>query len=350
MPSAGFISTDFAINVDPPVPNGCTWYRMVLPSRQLTALGWDIAVGLPRVHPEKGFGVAHEDGAFFGWDVNVFKLLMHESTSEIFKMMQQNGDKIIVDVDDFHFGIHEENIAASKTHPNLNTENNRMFFEMGIRQANTVTVSTQFLANFYERRCRDVRIVRNAVDVERFTIQPQPETPIFGWVGGTMWRSGDIELLSQWLPSFVEDFDVQVHHSGHIPNDSRHFAVRAGLKKVSTVLMCPVPNYPKLMNHFHVGLVPLTRNLFNEAKSNLKGLEYAAAGIPFIATPTEEYRLLHEAGVGRLATTPDEWRDHAIALLDPAIRQFEAEKNWEIVNAEFNMSTKGNEWASALLG
>jgi len=350
VPSAGFISTDFATTVDPPVPNGCTWYRMVLPSRQLTALGWDIAVGFPRVHPEKGFGVAHEDRAFFGWDVNVFKLLMHESTSEIFKIMQKNGDKIIVDVDDFHFGIHEENIAASKTHPNLNTENNRMFFEMGIRQADTVTVSTQFLANFYERRCRDVRIVRNAVDVERFTVQPQPEVPIFGWVGGTMWRSGDIELLSQWLPSFVKDFDVQVHHSGHIPNDSRHFAVRAGLKKVSTVLMCPVPNYPELLTHFHVGLVPLTRNLFNEAKSNLKGLEYAASGIPFIATPTEEYRLLHEAGVGRLAVTPEEWRDHAVALLDPAVRQFEAQKNWEIVNNEFNMATKGNEWASALIG
>ena len=165
-----------------------------------------------------------------------------------------------------------------------------------------------------------------------------------------MWRSGDIELLSEWLPRFVQDFDVQVHHSGHIPNDSRHFAVRAGLKKVSTVLMTPILDYPRLLTHFHVGLIPLSTNLFNEAKSNLKGLEYAAAGIPFIATPTEEYRILHEAGVGRLAATPEQWRDHAVALLDPQVRKNEADKNWDIVNKNFNIVTKGQEWASALLG
>jgi hypothetical protein len=46
-----------------------------------------------------------------------------------------------------------------------------------------------------------------------------------------------------------------------------------------------------MLNGIHVGLVPLTRGPFNEAKSYLKGLEYAAAGIPFIATPTEEYQV-----------------------------------------------------------
>lgn len=350
MPSAGFITTDFATQVDPPVPNGCAWYRMVLPSRQLVNLGWDTAVGMPRVHPEKGFGVAHEDGAFFGWDVNVFKLMMHESTVQIFDMMQKSGQKIIVDVDDFHFGIHEENIAERQTNPRLHPEHNRMFYEMGIRQADIVTVSTQFLGNFYEKRCKDVRIVRNAVDIERFTKQDQPEIPIFGWVGGTLWRSGDIEMLSGWMPDFVNDHGIQVHHSGHIPNDPRHFAVRAGLKKVSTVPMTSVIDYPNLLKHFHVGLVPLRDSPFNEAKSNLKGLEYAAAGIPFIATPSEEYRILHEAGVGRLAVTPDEWRDHAIELLDPQVRKEEADRNWDIVNREFNISTKGNEWASVLLG
>ena len=350
MPSAGFITSDFAINVDPPVPNGCAWYRMVLPSRQLADLGWDTGVGIPRAHNEKGLGVAHEDGAFFGWDVSVFKLIMHETTTEMFRLTQQNGGKVVVDIDDFHFGIHEENIAATKTHPNLNPENNRMYYEMGIRQADTVVVSTQFLADFYDRRCRDVQVVRNALDVERFNRVEQPDVPTFGWVGATLWRSGDIELLSEWLPDFVKDHKVPVHHAGHIPNDPKHFAIRAGLKRVSTQMMATIPDYPSLLTQFHVGLAPLTRNPFNEAKSNLKGLEYAASGIPFIATPTEEYRLLHEAGVGRLADTPDEWRDHAMELLDPDVRRREAESNWEIVNREFNISTKGTQWASALLG
>lgn len=349
MTSAGFITPDYSTQVDPPTPNGCAWYRLVLPSQQLAAMGWDVEVGRPIPHPERGFGVAYGDGGYFGFDIAVCKLIMHESTVEMFNIMQSRGTRLVVDIDDFHFGIHEENIAAQSTNPNINPTNNRMFFEMGIRTANIVTVSTAFLADFYSRRCRDVRLVRNALDVERFTPVEQPEVPKFGWVGGTMWRSGDIELLREWLPAFVRDHGIGVHHAGHIPGDPRHFAVRAGLRAVSTTNMALIPEYPKLLSGFHVGLVPLARNPFNESKSFLKGLEYAAAGIPFIATPTEEYRLLHEAGVGRLAETPDEWRDHATELLDPVVRRVEAERQRAIVEAEFNINTRGQQWATALL-
>jgi glycosyltransferase involved in cell wall biosynthesis len=99
-----------------------------------------------------------------------------------------------------------------------------------------------------------------------------------------------------------------------------------------------------------VGLVPLNRIPFSEAKSNLKGLEYAAAGIPFIATPTEEYRILAEAGVGRLASTPDEWRDHARELLDVDVRREEADRQRRIVQEQFDISTKGSEWDTAISG
>jgi glycosyltransferase involved in cell wall biosynthesis len=348
MPSAAFITGDYALNAPKPEPNGCAYYRLVLPSRELQKLGWDTASGLPRVHNERGIGLAHDDGAFFGFDISVFKLLMHESVPTMFRMMQHRGEKIVVDVDDFHFGIDPGNIAARQTDPNRNAENNRMFYEMGIRQADLVTVSTEFLANFYEARCRKVRLVRNALDVERYTMVEQPEKPVFGWVGGTLWRSRDIELLADWMPKFVDSTKVSVHHSGHIPGDTRHFAARAGLRRVSTTPMQLVSKYPSLLTHFHVGLVPLQLNDFNRSKSYLKGLEYAAAGIPFIATPTEEYRLLHQRGVGRLASTPDEWRDHAIELLDRDVRVTEAQRQRKIVEREFNIETRGPEWDSAL--
>lgn len=350
MQSVAFISGDFDTNQSPPEPNGCAWYRMVLPSRQLPAFGWDVGVGLPRVNATEGIGLAHKDGMLLGWDVNVFKLLMHESVPALFQTMQARGQRIVVDIDDFHFGLDEENVAAASTNPHNSPHNNRMFYEMGIRAADTVTVSTAFLAEFYERRVRDVRLVRNALDVERFTPVEQPEVPIFGWVGATWWRSGDLELLRDWLPRFVGDKGVQVHHSGHIPGDPRHFAVRAGLSKVSTSTMKLIRDYPSLLQEFHVGLVPLTRKPFNEAKSNLKGLEYAAAGIPFIATPTEEYRLLASQGIGRLAETPDEWRGHAEELLDIGVRREEAARQRALVAELYDISTKGAEWDTAIRG
>lgn len=350
MPSAAWISGDFHQSDGKLQPNGCAWYRLVLPSREVQKHGWETGVGMPRVHPEQGLGLAHEDGMLVGWDVSVLKLLMHESVPDMIRLMRRRGERVIVDVDDFHYGLDPENVAYHSTNPHANPESNRAFYEIGIRQADTVTVSTDFLADFYSRRVRDVRVIRNGIDAERFHMVEQPEVPTFGWVGATWWRSGDIETLADWLPRFVEDRGVRVHHAGHIPNDPRHFAVRAGLRRVSTRLMCTISDYPRLLGDFHVGLVPLNRGPFNEAKSFLKGLEYAAAGIPFIATPTQEYRILAASGVGRLAETPEEWRGHAEELLDPGVRRSEAERQREIVERVWHVRERGPEWAIALHG
>jgi len=346
--SIAFISGDWNNQTDPPEANGCAYYRQVLPCRLLTDMGYDAMVGQPRPHDPMGIGLAKDDGALFGFDINVYKLMMHASVPQLFQTMQSKGQTVVVDIDDFHFDMHQENIAHAATNPHTNPTNNRMWYEIGIRQADFITVSTAFLADFYGRRCRDVRLVRNAVETDRFTPVTQSENPTFGWLGGTLWRSGDIELLRDWLPAFVKQHGIRVHHAGHIPGDPKHFGVRCGVKRVQTSPMRTISKVPEMMHAFNVGLVPLTPGPFNEAKSYLKGLEYAAAGIPFIATPTEEYRVLAAAGVGRLAATPDEWFDHATALLDPSTRIAEAKRNREIVREHFDISGMGESWATAI--
>ncbi len=84
--------------------------------------------GLPRVHPEEGIGIAHEDGILMGWTANVFKLMMHETIPPLFKIMQKKGQRVIVDVDDAHFALHEENVAFHSTNPHANPESNRMYY------------------------------------------------------------------------------------------------------------------------------------------------------------------------------------------------------------------------------
>jgi hypothetical protein len=350
LPSVAFISGDWNNQVDPPEANGCAYYRQVLPCRLLEGMGFDAMVGQPKPHEPMGIGLAKDDGALFGFDISVYKLMMHASVPQLFHVMQAKGETVAIDIDDFHFDMHAENIAHAATNPHTNPTNNRMWHEIGIRQADFITVSTGFLADFYGRRCRDVRLVRNAVETDRFAPVAQGEIPTLGWLGGTLWRSGDIELLREWLPGFVKDHGVTVRHAGHIPGDPKHFAIRAGLKRVQTTGMRTISNVPGMLAGISVGLVPLAPGAFNEAKSYLKGLEYAAAGIPFIATPTEEYRLLAASGVGRLASTPDEWRDHATALLDPSTRIAEAERQREIVKNNFDISGMGEAWATAITG
>jgi len=351
MTDVAFLSTDWSFYDGVPKPNGCCYYRCVLPSIELQNLGWDAHCGLPVGTDEHGFGLSKDDGGLFGFENLVFKLMMHSSGPPLMALSQSKGSRVVVDIDDFHFRIPEANVAARTTDPHKNGDNNRMFYEMGIRQADSVIVSTEFLANFYERRCRDVRLMRNFLDVARYSMIEQPDVPVFGWVGATPWRTGgDLELLRDWLPRFVSETSVQLHHSGHIPCDPKHFAARTGTRRVQTTVMSDMDNYPKLLTYFHVGLVPLNLCDFSESKSYLKGLEYAAAGIPFIASPTTEYRLLHASGVGRLASTPDEWMDHARQLMDADVRREEAMRQRAIVEAEFNIADKGEAWATAILG
>jgi glycosyltransferase involved in cell wall biosynthesis len=110
------------------------------------------------------------------------------------------------------------------------------------------------------------------------------------------------------------------------------------------------PEITKVLPEIDIGLVPLERGVFNEAKSCLKGLEYGACGIPFVASSTGEYvRLVAEAPVGLLADTPEEWR-HALDLLvsDKETRRVMG-ANGRTVAERFSVERDWRLWESAYL-
>lgn len=57
---------------------------------------------------------------------------------------------------------------------------------------------------------------------------------------------------------------------------------------------------------FDVGIVPLADTAFNRARSNVKAREYAAAGVPWLASPVGEYERLGKDEGGQLVED-DEW-------------------------------------------
>jgi hypothetical protein len=151
-------------------------------------------------------------------------------------------------------------------------------------------------------------------------------------------------MLNEWLPDFLEEHDLTFHHAGAADTqppitDQLHI----NPKRLRTTPLVQINQYAAGLR-FDIGLVPLNNIPFNEAKSNIKGLEYAAAGIPFIASDLPEYRLLHEDGVGRIANTPQEWRSHAEYLLDYHQRKKEAKRGSDIVSERWNIEARVGEW------
>lgn len=323
-------------------PAGCAYYRCLLP---MSVSGQRARMGMPAWDPDRGFGVKDsETTGVFGFDTVVLKLVMFRWTPHQIKLAQALGQRIIVDIDDYHEGLTPANRAYDLTHPDKNKKSNREFYAQVIVAADTIVVSTPFLKDAYSSH-PDVRMVRNGVNLAQFEKRKHTNRkPVLGWAGATSYRNNDLEQLRDWLPDLLERHDLTFHHAGHAP-DSPSFAEITGVpaSRITTSPIVPIHDYAAGLK-FDIGIVPLNDIPFNHAKSNIKGLEYAASGIPFIASDLPEYRLLHESGVGRVATSPDEWVLQTEALLDYKTRKQEAARIHKIVSEEWAIEARAEEW------
>lgn len=349
--AVGFLTTDWAIGTKPLEPNGCAWYRCLLPMNELIKQGWESKIGLPFYNEEHGFGAydLETEEVTLGWKIVVLKLVMHRDILEALEVNSKN-QIVVVDVDDWYEGLQESNYAHKTTDPSVHPDNNREIYLQIIDKADYITVSTQFLYDYYtkEKGKTNVFLVRNGIDVDRWRKRNDHarNMPTVGWVGAIPWRSNDLETLTPFFGEFMGKHRLPFHHSGHIKGiDSS--AQKLGLPdtvKFTHESRKPITQYPSLFRKIDIGIVPLNDIPFNYAKSTIKGLEYAASGVPFIASYSPEYSLLEMQGVGRVARTPEEWIEHLEELLDPKVRKEDAEKNYENLLATQTMEVRGESW------
>jgi glycosyltransferase involved in cell wall biosynthesis len=352
-PTVAFLTYDWSWGTKPLQPNGCAWYRCFLPMQQLKEKGWEVGMGFPGFSEEHGFGLLIPDKkAIHGWDIVVLKLMMLEQIVDNIPKAQAIGQKIVIDVDDFHEGLEKTNMAYSATDPKTNPKNNREHYFKGMELADALITSTPFLKQFYEKKYpgKPVFMVRNSLDLKNFSMRKDKSGlyPIVGWVGATPWRSGDLETLAGFMGNFIEKNNLRFHHSGHIINaPTVQEQMNIPPKRFSTEGMKPILTYGEMFRRMDIGLVPLREVEFNKAKSFIKGIEYAAAGVPFIAEDIEEYSYLYnEYGIGRVAKTEDQWLSHLEDLKNPKTRNIERQNNYKLTKEFHTIEVRGSEWDS----
>jgi glycosyltransferase involved in cell wall biosynthesis len=266
-------------------------------------------------------------------------------------MAKGNGQILVVDIDDWFDCLPPTNRARLTTDPKLNPQNNTdIYFEI-IENVDAIICSTPALHDFYKQKYphKMVFMIRNAIDIQRWTPKQQPvSTPVIGWVGATPWRAFDLEELSGFMDRFLQSNNTTFHHAGAVKGaKSAHSLLRVDTKRFSFEFMQPITNLPYLYRNIDIGVVPLQDIPFNQAKSYLKGLEYVAAGIPFVASATEEYRYLADKGIGRVANSEEEWENHLQELMDYEIRKHEAHRNRLALLKSFTMENMSVAWNDA---
>lgn len=288
---------------------GCGYYRLIFAAEHLRSMGHDVIIQYPGA--SAGFEVRFEDDIMVDFqlpedvDVLVMQRISHEWHMQAVPLIRNKGIAVVIDMDDDLSSIHRNNAAYWNYRP----RNNRTPFsyknaQQICRSATYVTVSTPTLMNVYAAH-NPGQVLRNYVPERYLMIEPVPqEHPVFGW-GGT-------------LQSHPEDLAVCGRAIKTVVDEGYRFKVVGPGKGIANKLQLatepeatgavPLFNWPSKLADLTVGLAPLEASSFNRSKSHLKPLEYNSVGVPYIASPREEYRWYHkQAQGGVLADQAKDW-------------------------------------------
>ena len=365
----GMLSSDWGDFISA-TPGGCTWVRMFTPAEVMVEKGMDVFIGEYGWNDEQGFVVipvsdrlTQGQGDYRGpikkysqcqdnIDVVIMKLWMWYEAKDYIRKAQALGQTIIIDIDDWFHGLPTTNIAFHTTHPDRDAKWNRNHMLQSYGEVDGLITSTNFLFDYYKKFNKNTYHVKNSVNPNYFTRRHDSAgyKPTVGWVGIMLWRQGDIEELSGWLGSFLDKHDLRFHHAGLMAGRENEFAEFAKIdpERVSGTSGCSPQFYGNILMPIDIGIVPLNKLPFNDAKSSIKGMEYAITGIPFVAQASPEYKILHEDGAGNVARKPAEWIKHMERLIDPEVRRQQSIQGYNVVMEKYNIYSVVDTWIDTI--
>jgi glycosyltransferase involved in cell wall biosynthesis len=278
-------------------PSAITFYRLKLPMLELVRHGHEVRF------PTRGDKLPSDEEldwaeVIVGRQLSNPAVLPHWDRWGVFA-------KRVYETDDDLFAVDTTNPALeSYLYPGVDDAMRHM-----IRTADLVTTSTVALAERVQREgAGRVQVLPNCIDRSVWDEPPiyarDPEHPPFsltvGWAGSSS-HSGDWmahgKPIRTWLLAHPEvDFHmVGVSYLPLLEVPGRH-----------TPWAQPDQFYRNL--DFDIGLAPLARTQFNRCKSPIKALEYAALGIPVVATAETAYdEFVHNGVTGFLVEEAADW-------------------------------------------
>lgn len=351
----GFVTADWSDMEDPdtgyPTLGGSGWYRCGLPSRELRRNGIEtVVVELVSISDDGLWLHDWDKSVHKDCDVVVFQRWMDEAGPEVIRRARRAGQIVVNDLDDWYWGLDHRNEAFKASDPKLHPTSNRAHYWDSICASDLVTVSTPFLADKLKGIAPEVSVVRNAIDLDRWSQNKVvADPPVVGWVGSTRHRSGDLETLIGILGPFCKTNDLMFAHAGYWGDDTPTAGDLAKVDRNNQLVygLQSIIDYPKLFSVMDIGIVPLNQIPFNFAKSCIKGMEYAASGVPFIAERTPEYDWLKKThDIGITCRKPREWAKSLDRLLDVGFRLEEQQRNLENVK-QLDIGLRWGDWESA---
>lgn len=253
-------------------------------------------------------------------DTVVLNRPLDPGIAELVRLWRAEGRRVVIDLDDDFDAV----VPEHRIHGRYTTEH----LHAACRAASVVTCSTPVLAQRYGyghgvvlRNCipESYLSVTRRTRVELTAGEPWPLW--VGWYGSLGSHPRDPAAagagIGQALRSVEDAQFVFVGPEKDGPELCRTFHLDEGMLR--TLGFYSMTGLIQVISEFDIGIVPLELNPFNEAKSWLKGLEFAAVGVPVVASPTPEYERMANQSPRPpacwLAHTPGQWRNQLAKLI-----------------------------------
>ena len=334
-------------------------YRCLLPAQAAKAAGADVTVapfpeqqpGRPPLrplpierHPVNPTFVRAID---IDADVIVFQRPVEEELARVvIPQLQAAGKAVVVEIDDDLTRIDPRHMAHAALNPRRNPTVNSRFLQDACQMADLVTVTTPALAARYGKHGR-VAVLPNCVPEHLLTLPRSSDGHTIGWRGWTRTHPGDLRSTHGGVQDTLARTGARFLQIG--PAEGVRADLSLADEPEATGPLGNIDDFYAAIGRLDVGIVPLADTQFNAAKSYLAGLEYAACGVPFVASPVAEYQRLAGQGVGVLAAyRARNWRARLTDLIsDTALRHEAAEHGRAVVAEHHTVERNAHRWIEA---
>lgn len=280
-----------------PYTDASTFYRLLEPAR---VTGTEVVERLPQV------GSA---------ETIVLNRPLDPGIAEQVRLWVADGRRVIVDMDDDFDAV----VPEHRIHGMYTTE----ALHKACEAATVVTCSTPALVQRYGyghgvvlRNC----IPESYLSVTRRTrlnpgLEPEDDHVYYGtdglwvgWYGSLGSHPNDPAVAGRGVGMALNPVNGAEFVFAGPPADGPRLTEVFGLvRPVRELGYQSMTGLIQLIAEFDIGIVPLEQTTFNHAKSWLKGLEFAAVGVPVLASPTPEYQRMATEGGCVTACDTDDW-------------------------------------------
>lgn len=310
--------------------SGCGWYRIKVPMAELARRGHDVTV-LSAGDVEQVQSLPYP---------LVVGQRMDKHHALPYWRRWRAGSRLVYEIDDDVFSIDPVNTMA-RAYYQSSTQDTVIH---AAQVADLVTVTVEPLADVMRAHNPNVAVLPNCVpDWLLEHERPRRDKVVVGWAGGGS-HALDLFTVAPQLRRFLSR---NPHVELHLIGTDYRPTIRIGGRYTD---WAPPEDYYRSVD-FDIGIAPLVDTVFARSKSPIKCLEYAALGIPVVASDVGPYRDFVVDGVtGYLVRQEHEWGKRLYELSNDEAMRTEMGVRAREHAAQWAISRRAHLWEEAYGG